>query len=152
MLASSSRRRRPTSCRVHAQASRACKDRDRRFLFRAWNRLCLHAASRNAAEVQSAKDTPVAKTATSAAGVNEAAAVATADNVPLGTAALQEGAEMAVRGAREQRQRCAVQQVRSLPDVHRRRGLLIGKRAAAIVRPMVDFRRPAFFFALILTV
>lgn len=67
-----------------------------------------------------AKDTSVAKTATSTTEENKAAAVTTAVNVPSRTAALQERAEMAVRGAREQRQKCAVQQVSRFPNIHRR--------------------------------
>lgn len=102
-------------------------------MFRAWNRLCLHAASRNAAESQSAKDTPVAKGVESKVEENEASAATTAVSVLPSTATLQERAEAAVQGAREQRQKRAVQLVSSSPDSLRRGHFqLLAKRAGRV--------------------
>lgn len=124
-------------------------------MFRAWNRLCLHAASRNAAESQSAKDTPVAKGVKSEAKENESSAATTAVSVPPSTATLQERAETAVQGAREQRQKCAVQLVRSSPDSHRR-GLfqLLANRAdrGSYCTFIFVFASCHFFYALALLV
>lgn len=107
----------PPSRGVHAQVYRACKDRDRRLLFRAWNRLCLHAASRDATGVQWATGASKAKAATLKAKENEAIAATTAINVPPNNDVIQEQAETAAQRAREQRQKCAVQLVNRFPEI-----------------------------------
>lgn len=55
-----------------------CRDKDRRLLFRGWNRLCLHAASLNVAEGALAAATAVARAARAKAEQEETAAAVSA--------------------------------------------------------------------------
>ena len=66
------------------------------------------------------------KAPTSKIKENEAAATTTAVNVPSDKV-LQEQAKMAIQGAREQRQKSAVQLVSRLTDIHHRGYFTIGK-------------------------
>lgn len=60
------------------QITRVCGDRDRSLLFRGWSRLCLAAASLNAAEGAAAAATAAARAARADAMEKEAAATAAA--------------------------------------------------------------------------
>lgn len=51
-----------------------CRDKDKRLLFRGWNRLCLHAASLSVAEGAFAAATAVARAARAEAEQEETAA------------------------------------------------------------------------------
>lgn len=61
---------------VSAQIVRTCGEKDRALLFRAWSRLCLHAASLSAAEGASASATAMARAARAEAMEKEAEAAA----------------------------------------------------------------------------
>lgn len=61
---------------VSVQIVRTCREKDRALIFRAWSRLCLHAASLSAAEGTSASATAAARAARAEAMEKEAKAAA----------------------------------------------------------------------------
>lgn len=90
-----------------AQVIRVVKDRDRSLLLRGWTRLCLHAASLNAAEGASAAATAAARAARADAMQVEAAiATEKAEALRLAAAARPEAA-MAGAGREDDRKEVA---------------------------------------------
>lgn len=95
----------------HMQIARLCSDKDRRSLFRAWSRLCLHAASLNAAEASSATVTAAARAARAEAEKKGAVAAAAAANISTSATVLQKRAEAAEQAVREEQEKRAMQMV-----------------------------------------
>lgn len=93
------------------QIARLCSDQDRRSLFLAWSRLCLHAASRNAAEATSATVAAAARAAGAEPGKNEAVSAAATANMSTNAAVLRNRAEVAEQGMRKEREKRAIQMV-----------------------------------------
>lgn len=81
---------------------RVCGERDRALMFRAWSRLCLHAASLSAAEGASASATAVARAARAEA--IEKKAVAAAEKAEAWSRAAAASAEVAEEREKAQRE------------------------------------------------
>lgn len=77
---------------VDVQIARLCRDSDKRSLFRAWSRLCLHAAALNAADGASAAASAAARVARAESVEKEAVAAAA-------SAEKEEGEELVRRQA-----------------------------------------------------
>ncbi|CAB1113805.1 unnamed protein product [Ectocarpus sp. CCAP 1310/34] len=106
--------------------SRVCKDKDRRLLFRGWSRLCLHAASLNAADAVSATATAAARAARAEAEATQAAAAATAAEIETDAAVVRQRVAAAESEARDQRERRALQMICSAGRNYNRRLLFHG--------------------------
>ncbi|CBN77476.1 hypothetical protein Esi_0059_0111 [Ectocarpus siliculosus] len=112
--------------RARTTISRVCKDKDRRLLFRGWSRLCLHAASLNAADAVSATATAAARAARAEAEATQAAAAATAAGIETDAAVVRQRVAAAESEARDQRERRALHMICSAGRDYNRRLLFHG--------------------------
>lgn len=97
---------------IDMQIARLCYDSDRRLLFRAWSRLCLHAASLNATESALATSAAVARAMRAEAMEEEAIAATAAAESASAVARLHARAEAAKKDAQQQREKRATRLVR----------------------------------------
>eukprot|EP00752_Nemacystus_decipiens_P010863 g9658.t1 len=95
---------------------RVCKEKDRRFLFRGWTRLCMHAASLNAVEAAAAASTAPARVAEA-----ETEPTHTAKGIDRRVGAAERDARKHARRADEMEKRAvaATEQLRVLEDAGR---------------------------------
>ncbi|CAN0273392.1 unnamed protein product, partial [Ectocarpus sp. 12 AP-2014] len=112
--------------RARTTISRVSKDKDRRLLFRGWSRLCLHAASLNAADAVLATATAAARAARAEAEATQAAAASTAAGIETDAAVVRQRVAAAESEARDQRDRRALQMICSAGRSYNRRHLFHG--------------------------
>lgn len=105
--------------RLCVQISRVCRENDRRLLFRGWSRLCLHAASLNAAETAFATATATARAARADAEAKEAAAAVTAADIAANAAEVHQRLEAVEMNARKHARRADDAETRAAEDTEK---------------------------------